>query len=150
MDGMKHGMLEIADGFWNIRGSFKVGGLVDIGTHASLVQLRSGRFVFLDSYTLDPSVEREVRALTNDGRDIDAILNVHPFHTIHVRRTHEQFPQAKLYGTARHVAKLPELPWEQECIEAATLSGLHAANAVLELPLTEGVRGTYLPLNDRD
>ena len=36
------------------------------------------------------------------------------------------------------------------CIESATLSGIHAANAVLGRPLNEGVTGTYLPLNERD
>jgi len=109
---MKHDILEIADGFWNIRGSFKVGGLVDVGTHVSLVRRRSGGFVFLDSYTLEDDVERRARDLTHDGRDIEAIINVHPFHTVHVRHMHERFPSAKLYGTARHVSKFPELPWE--------------------------------------
>ena len=36
-------------GFWNIRGSFRLGGLLDIGTQCSLVQLNSGKFIFLDS-----------------------------------------------------------------------------------------------------
>ena len=35
--------------FLNIRGSFKVGGLLDIGTQCSLVRRANGRFVFLDS-----------------------------------------------------------------------------------------------------
>ena len=53
-----------------------------------------------------------MRELTNDGNDVEAILNLHPFHTVHVRRMHQQFPNAKLYGTARHIQKFPELPWE--------------------------------------
>lgn len=105
-------VLEVADGFWNIRGSFKVAGLVDVGTHASLVRRANGKLVFLDSYTFEGDVEREVRAITNDGKDVEAVLNLHPFHTVHVRRMHEQFPNAKHYGTARHLSRYPELRWE--------------------------------------
>ena len=32
---MSDRILQVADDFWNIRGSFKIGGLVDIGTQAS-------------------------------------------------------------------------------------------------------------------
>lgn len=109
---MKHRVIQISDDFWNIRGSFKIGGVFDAGTHVSLVRRSSGKFIFLDSYTLGEEVEREVRALTNGGADIEAILNLHPFHTIHVRPMHEQFPKAKLYGTARHISRFVELPWE--------------------------------------
>lgn len=105
-------ILVVADGFWNIRGSFKVAGLVDVGTHASLVRQASGKLVFLDSYTFEGEVERELRALTKDGEDVEAVLNVHPFHTVHVRRMHERFPNAKHYGTARHLSRYPELRWE--------------------------------------
>lgn len=105
-------IIRVAPDFWNIRGSFKVGGLVDVGTHVSLVRRSNGKFVFLDSYTLSDEVEQEVRALTSGGADIEAILNVHPFHTVHVRNMHERFPNAKLFGTARHHEKFSELPWE--------------------------------------
>jgi hypothetical protein len=108
---MANQILQVSEDFWNIRGSFRIGGVIDVGTQASLVRLASGRFVFLDAYTLRGSVRREVEALTGDGRDVEAILNLHPFHTVHVRRMHDQFPQARLYGTARHLEKFPELPW---------------------------------------
>ena len=80
-------LIQIADGFWNIRGSFKIAGLIDVGTQMSLVQLRSGDFVLLDSYALSGEVERQVRALTDGGRAVRAILNLHPFHTVHVPAT---------------------------------------------------------------
>ena len=114
-------IIHIAPDFWNIRGSFKIAGLLDVGTQVSLVRRANGKFVFLDSYTLSDEVEREVRSLTNGGADVEAILNVHPFHTVHVRRMHERFPSAKLYGTARHIAKFPELPWEPLRTEDAAL-----------------------------
>ncbi len=100
-------MHQIADDFWNIRGSFKIGGLIDIGTHASLVRRRNGRFVFLDAYSLTGAVEREVGELTHGGKDVEAILNLHPFHTVHVRKMHEQYPHARLYGTVAAPVPIP-------------------------------------------
>jgi len=114
---MENRIDQIAEGFWNIRGSFKVAGVVDIGTQASLVRRPNGKFVLLDSYTFSEDVEREVRALTNGGADIEAILNVHPFHTVHVRYMHECFPDARLYGTARHHARFADLPWQSVRVE---------------------------------
>jgi hypothetical protein len=131
---MEDGIRNIAEGFWNIRGSFKVGGLIDVGTHVSLVRLSSGRFVFLDSYSLDEATERAVLALTDEGRAIEAILNVHPFHTVHVRKMHAHFPNAKLYGTARHVSKLPELPWERLRTEDAALHAIFEEDLDFSVP----------------
>ncbi len=126
--------LKIADDFWNIRGSFKIGGALDIGTQVSLVRRGNGRFVFLDSYTLTGEVEREVRELTNDGKDVEAILNLHPFHTIHVRRMHERYPHARLYGTARHVSRFPELSWEQTFTEDPKLHAMFAEDFEFSVP----------------
>jgi hypothetical protein len=110
---MRPHIIQVADDFWNIRGSFKIGRVIDIGTQASLVRRGNGRFVFLDSYALSDEVEREALELTNGGKDVEAIVNVHPFHTVFARKMHERFPHAKLYGTARHVSRLSELPWEE-------------------------------------
>jgi hypothetical protein len=109
---MSTGIIDIGDGFWNLRGSFRVAGLVDIGTHVSLVRRGNGKFVFLDSYTLDDAQAQAVDELTAGGRKIEAILNLHPFHTVHVRAMHERYPKAKLFGTERHQTRFPELPWE--------------------------------------
>ena len=35
--------IRVSEGFWNIRGSFKIAGVIDVGTQASLVRLTSGR-----------------------------------------------------------------------------------------------------------
>ena len=107
MAGRTH---QITEDFWNIRGSFRIGGVIDIGTQASLVRLRNGKFAFLDAYTLSGAVKREVFDLSRDGKDVEAILNLHPFHTIHVRKMHEMFPHARLYGTRRHLSRFAELP----------------------------------------
>jgi hypothetical protein len=127
-------LIQVAEDFWNIRGSFKVAGIVDIGTQASLVKQADGRFIFIDSYTLTGSVEQQVSRITNDGANIDAILNVHPFHTVHVRKMHERFPRAKLYGTARHLSRDPELPWQEACTEDPALHAMFADDFDFSIP----------------
>lgn len=131
---MRPKIIEVSESFRNIRGSFKVGGLVDIGTQSSLVRRNKGGFVLLDAYTLSDEQEREIRGLTSGGADIEAIINLHPFHTVHVRRAHEQFPGAKLYGTARHVSRFEELPWEPELSESPELHALFADDFEFSVP----------------
>ena len=108
-------ILKLAHDFWNVRGSFRVRGLpLNVGTHTSLVRRPSGRFLLLDSYGWSDEVDAEIRAQTEDGAAIEAILNLHPFHTVHVQSVHERFPHAALYGTDRHVDRKPDLPWQPE------------------------------------
>lgn len=127
-------ILKVGDDFWNIRGSYRIGGVIDVGTHASLVRLASGKFVFLDSYTLSSAVRRDIDELTRDGKDIEAILNVHPFHTVHVRKMHKMYPQARLYGTARHLFRFPELPWADTCTENPSTHEQFASDFDFSIP----------------
>ena len=106
-------ILQIGDDFWNIRGSFKIAGLIDIGTQASLIRRSNGKFVFLDSYTLKGAAKREIDQLTNDGEAVEAVLNLHPFHTIHVPWMFENYPHARHYGTARHLSRFSDLDWQK-------------------------------------
>ena len=99
---MKEEVIEVSGDFWNIRGSFRVGGVVDIRTQASLVRLGSGNFVFLDSYSLSRAARRHIEDIVGPDAEIEAILNLHPFHTVHVANMHELYPRATLYGTSRH------------------------------------------------
>lgn len=114
-------IIEVAEDFWNFRGSYKIGGVVDVGTHASLVRRSNGRFVLLDAYTFSDAVVSYIGDLTRGGRDIEAILNLHPFHTLHVENAHKQYPDATLYGTARHRKRFPGLPWHELSTDAAAL-----------------------------
>lgn len=127
-------ILQLGDDFWNIRGSFKIAGLIDIGTQASLVRLASGKFVFLDSYTLGGDVKKEIDALTNNGNDVEAVLNLHPFHTVHVTKMQEHYPDAKHYGTARHLEKFPELNWQEHCTEDPELHTIFAEDLEFSVP----------------
>lgn len=131
---MTEQILKISDDFWNIRGDLKIGGLLNVGTHASLVRRSNGKFVLLDAYTLKGEVKAQVDARTQDGAEIEAILNLHPFHTIHVCKAHRQYPDAKLYGTRRHLQKFPELPWESERSNSAEFASLFAEDFDFSVP----------------
>lgn len=131
---MSSKIIQLSENFWNIRGSFKIAGLIDIGTQASLVRLKSGKFVFLDSYTLSGKTLKEVNQLTRDGKDVVAVLNLHPFHTIHVAWMHEHYPKAKHYGTARHLEKFPDLSWQPTCTEDSETQTLFAKDFEFSVP----------------
>jgi hypothetical protein len=141
---MSDRLIQIADGFWNVRGSFKIAGLLDVGTQTSLVALRSGGFVLLDAYALDADVERQVLALTDQGRAVRAILSLHPFHTAHLTASAKQFPGALLYGTSRHKARAPELRWEALHTDDGALHEQFADDFVFTVP-----RGVdFIPKNE--
>ena len=120
-------ILQIADDFWNIRGTFKVAGFVDIGTQAALVRQSNGRFIFLDSYTFDEAAKQQIDEITNQGKDVEAVLNLHPFHTLHVEWMQKQYPDALHYGTARHLSKFKKLNWQPELTEDKALHQMYAS-----------------------
>ena len=127
-------IIQIADGFWNIRGSFKIAGIIDIGTQASLVKRKNGKFIFLDSYSFDDSTKAELDAITNQGKDVETVLNVHPFHTVHVQKMQELYPDAMHFGPARHVEKFPELNWQTLRTEDPELHRRFASNFDFSIP----------------
>jgi hypothetical protein len=131
---MSEQILKISDDFWSIRGDFKIGGIVNIGTHASLLRRGNGKFVLLDAYTLRDEVKAQVDALTNSGDDIEAIINLHPFHTVHVTKAQEQYPKARLYGTRRHVEQFPDLPWQSQRTESDAFAELFADDLAFSVP----------------
>ncbi len=135
--------IDLGSGFFNIRGSFRIGGLLDIGTHVSLVQRSSGSFVFLDSYSLSEDAQSWVKK-TVQGAPIEAIIHLHPFHTVHTRRMHAIYPEAKLYGTERHHAKFPDLPWENERTEGEQLQSRFQED--LQFLVPKGVQ--FVPRNE--
>lgn len=127
-------MMQLAENFWNFRGSFKIGGLIDVGTHMSLIRRANGRFLMLDSYSVSDADRRALMALTHEGADIDAIINVHPFHTLHCRTAHHLAPQARLIGTQRHREQMPELPWEDGVIEDKSVQAEFADDLEFSVP----------------
>ncbi|WP_312707463.1 hypothetical protein [Stenotrophomonas sp.] len=110
-------MQQLAPDFWNLRGTFKVAGLLNVGTQLSLLRRRNGRFVVLDSYTPSEAQRQALLDLTAGGTRVDAIINVHPFHTLHCAPLHQLLPAARLIGTRRHLQRAPGLPWDPHVIE---------------------------------
>ncbi len=127
---------DLGQGFWSIRGSFIKNGIMDIGVQSALIKLSSGRFIFLDSYTLTGEVRQQVMALTNDGRDVEAVLNVHPFHTIYCAQMAKDFPQAIFYGSSRHHAKVPDVSWSEDLVESDAVTTRYTE---LEFSLPKGI-----------
>ncbi len=119
---MAEKIIQLGDGFWNIRGDFRIGGVLNIGTHCSLIKLAEGRFVFLDSYTLTGDIRAQIMALTDQGRAVEAVLNVHPFHTLHCAQMAQDFPGATFYGSVRHAQKLPQIAWSADLVESAAVA----------------------------
>jgi hypothetical protein len=131
---MSDRLVKLTEDFWNVRGSLKIAGLLDVGTQMSLARLKSGGWALLDSYELKGTVRDEILALTDGGRDVRAIFNLHPFHTIHVRTIAASFPQARLYGTARHRRREPDLHWEELPTEAPGFAELSAEDFEMSVP----------------
>ncbi|MFS8137314.1 MAG: hypothetical protein ACMG50_04215 [Thermomonas sp.] len=130
-------MEKLADSFWNIRGVHRIGGVLDIGTQMSIIKRDGGGFVVIDGCSLDDSQRDAVMALTGDGARVDAVVHVHPFHTLHVEATHQLFPAATLYGTARHHGLAPSLPWSHKPVEH--WKGDHPLADIFQLSVPDGV-----------
>lgn len=110
---MKH----LSEDFWNIRGDFKIAHMLNIGTHMSVVRRQGGTFVLLDSYEPAKQDLDALMALTDGGSLIQAVLNVHPFHTVHCDFIQKLAPHARLIGTHRHHQQKPDLQWDPALIE---------------------------------
>lgn len=137
-------VIHVGEGFYNMRGSLRIGGVLPVGTQASLVKRKSGSFLLLDAIELDSETRAWVDRETKGGAAIDAVLHLHPFHTLFVRKLHAAYPKAKLYGTARHQRRAPELPWEPLRTDQPELHALFAED--LELSVPRGV--DFIPSNE--
>lgn len=136
-------VVTVGDGFWNLRGALKLGGVINIGTHASLVRRQNGRYLILDACKLEPDARELVDRETDGGERIDAVLHLHPFHTLFAASLHEIYPKAKVYGTARHRERCPTVPWQAETTDQPSLHELFADD--LDFMVPRGV--DFIPTN---
>ena len=65
---------------------------------------------------------------------MQAIINLHPFHTLHCEWAHKAFPGAKLYGSKRHVSRFPDLPWENELADSAEMFAIFQDDLKFSVP----------------
>jgi len=77
----------------------------------SLAQLSNGKFLLLDGVPVKPEVVSEIKRLTSDGQDLEAVIHTHPFHTGAIVDLHKEFPQTPMYGCPRHLKMFSDLPW---------------------------------------
>lgn len=140
---MSDKIYDLGAGFWSIRGSFIKNGIIDIGVQSALIKLASERFIFLDSYTLTGEVRDQVMALTNDGHEVEAVLNVHPFHTVHCAQMAQDFPQAIFYGSSRHHKQILSVNWSNDLVESDAVAKRYPE---LEFSLPKGIH--YISPNE--
>jgi hypothetical protein len=106
-------LVEVGPGHWNIRGALPMAcGIVDIGCHMSLMRLKNGRFLVIDTIKLLPEIKSEIDELTQGGVLMEACIATHPFHTLFFAPFSEAYPACKLVGTPRHIKRFPSLQWD--------------------------------------
>lgn len=131
---MTEAIHDLGKGFWTIRGDLKMGGVLNVGTQAALIRLSGGGFAMLDSYPLTGAIRERVMQLTDQGQAVRAVLNLHPFHTLHCASIAQDFPDAKLYGSKRHWAKHPTLAWQAEPVESPQVAAMFADDLSFSMP----------------
>lgn len=136
-------VIPIGEGFWNLRGSFRIGP-VDIGTQASLVALEGGGHVLLDGCTLSDEGQAWLDDATDGGASLKAVLHLHPFHTVFVRKVYERYPNVPLFGTKRHHQKATDLPWDELTTDDPALHERFSADLSFSVP--PGVH--FIPENE--
>lgn len=90
----------------------------------------------MDSYTLTGEVQDKVMQFTDNGEKVEAILNLHPFHTVHCKQMAKDFPNAINYGSSRHKTKIPEVNWADDLVESDAVAARYPE---LEFSLPEGI-----------
>lgn len=137
-------VIQISQNFWNIRGDLRIGGVANIGTHMSLAKRANGKYLLLDACELDAERRAFIDGETDGGKAIEAVLHLHPFHTLFVKSLHEAYPNAKLYGTTRHKSRALQLPWQAELTNDAQCHALFAEDFDFTVP-----RGVdFIPANE--
>lgn len=138
---------QIGPGFWNVRASFKLFKIVDIGTHMSVIQLRNGNFLVIDTVEMNDQLKTELDQLTNNGTKIEAVVGVHPFHTLAFPGFYKLYPDAKYYGTPRHLRKLKDIKWTGELDNCKESLSKWEPEVELRIPAGEFSIITFLSSN---
>jgi hypothetical protein len=85
----------------------------------SFIRLKSGKILVIDTVDIsDPSIKHEVDQLTNKGDLIEAVVATHPFHTIYFTPFFHCYPNAKYYGTPRHIRNNKVISWAGDISES--------------------------------
>lgn len=111
---------EVGSGFYNLKTSFYTNTVINVGSQMSLLSLKStGKYLVLDTCALTAAAKIELDYLTQNGTLIDGVIATHPFHTTYFTTFHAMYPDAKYYGTPRHLKMIPSIPWAGDVDTAA-------------------------------
>lgn len=101
----------------------------------SFLRLPTGKFLVIDCIDLtNKSVKKEVDELTENGTLIEAVLGVHPFHTLFFPAFQQFYPNAAYYGTPRHLRNFPELKWTGSLGDAECRSLWESEQVFMRIP----------------
>eukprot|EP01035_Chromulina_nebulosa_P017575 gene17575-23143_t len=77
----------------------------------SFIKLSTGKFVVIDTVQVDETNKQDIDELTKNGSLIEAVIATHPFHTVYFDPFYKLYPNAKYYGTPRHLRRIKSIPW---------------------------------------
>ncbi len=127
--------VEIGPGFWNLRSSFTMAcGLIDIGTHMSLLKLNSGKYLVIDTCDVSGTAKAQIDQITNNGELIEGVVATHPFHTIYFPAFYRLYPNVKYYGTPRHLRNQPSIPWAGDVNNIAVRNQWESEGVFMKIP----------------
>ncbi|KAI8612866.1 hypothetical protein BC830DRAFT_1134869 [Chytriomyces sp. MP71] len=112
-------MQQLGECLWILTADQPILGIAKVPTHMAFVKLSSGRFIALSTVPLDDKAKKEINSLTNDGELLDAVIGTNPFHGLNFPSFHAFKPQAKYYGTPRHIRNIKEIPWAGSVADVA-------------------------------
>jgi len=125
----------IGTNFWNVRAHFPMmKGLVDIGTHMSIIKLSTGKFLVISTVQLNPDLKHEIDTLTNNGADIEAVIATHPFHTLAFPAFYQSYPKAPFYGTPRHMRRQKDIPWAGTVNDPVVMKKWESEGVFMRIP----------------
>lgn len=104
----------------------------------SLIELHNGNFLVIDTVILSDQRKRELDELTSNGTKIEAVLAVHPFHTLAYSAFYKMYPNVEYYGTPRHLRKLTEIKWTGQLDDAENKALLSKWSPEVELRIPAG------------
>jgi len=77
----------------------------------SVVELPDNKYIVIDTVTLEPELKQSLDTLTDRGKNLVAVLCVHPLHSLSLNAFYHMYPNAKYYGCPRHLEKFKNIQW---------------------------------------
>ena len=85
--------MKLSNTYYHYRAPFPIlFGTIDITSQISLMKLKNGNYLAVDAIPLNETDRKEFDDITQDGRLIEGLLCVHPFHTSYIRDFANRYP----------------------------------------------------------